>query len=59
MPIDVLRQMEKEGKIGKLHRYFYSTVGNGTAVASSRKFAEEYAKKMLAAGVQACSMTAT
>ena len=59
MPIDVLRQMEKEGKIGKLHRYFYSTVGNGTAVASSRKFAEEYAQKMLQAGVQACIMTST
>ena len=59
LPVDVLRQMEREGKIGKLHRYFYSTVGNGTAVASSRKFAEEYAKKMLAAGVQACIMTST
>ena len=59
MPIDVLRQMEREGKIGKLHRYFYSTVGNGTAVASSRKFAEEYAQKMLQAGVQACIMTST
>ena len=59
LPVDVLRQMEKEGKIGKLHRYFYTTVGNGTAVASSRKFAEEYAKKMLAAGVQACIMTST
>ena len=59
LPVDVLRQMEKEGKIGKLHRYFYSTVGNGTAVASSRKFAEEYAQKMLAAGVQACIMTST
>ena len=59
LPVDVLRQMEKEGKIGKLHRYFYSTVGNGTAVASSRKFAEEYAQKMLKAGVQACIMTST
>ena len=59
MPIDVLRQMEREGKIGKLHRYFYSTVGNGTAVASARKFAEEYAQKMLQAGVQACIMTST
>ena len=59
LPVDVLRQMEKEGKIGKLHRYFYTTVGNGTAVASSRKFAEEYAKKMLQDGVQACIMTST
>ena len=59
LPVDVLRQMEREGKIGKLHRYFYSTVGNGTAVASSKKFAAEYAQKLLKAGVHAVIMTST
>jgi glycine reductase len=51
--------MEREGKIGKLHRYFYTTVGNGTAVASSKKFAAEYAQKLLKAGVHAVIMTST
>lgn len=32
MPVDVLRDLESEGRIGSLHRYFYTTVGNGTAV---------------------------
>ena len=59
MPIDVLRQMEKEGKIGKLHRYFYTTVGNGTAVKSAKAFAAEYAQKFVAAGVDAVIMTST
>ena len=59
LPVDVLRQMEKEGKIGKLHRYFYTTVGTGTAVASSQKFAAEYAQKLLKAGVHAVIMTST
>ena len=59
LPVDVLRQMEKEGKIGKLHNKFYTTVGNGTAVASSKKFAEEYAQKLLKDGVQAVIMTST
>ena len=59
LPVDVLRQMEKEGNIGKLHRYFYTTVGNGTAVASSKKFAAEYAQKLLKAGVHAVIMTST
>ena len=59
LPVDVLRQMEKEGKIGKLHRYFYTTVGNGTAVASSKKFAAEYAQKLLRDGVHAVIMTST
>lgn len=59
LPVDVLRDMEKEGLIGKLHDYFYTTVGNGTAVASSKKFAAEYAQKLLSAGVDAVIMTST
>lgn len=31
LPLDVLRDLEKEGKIGKLYHVFYSTVGNGTS----------------------------
>ena len=50
---------EKEGKIGKLHDYFYTTVGNGTAVASAKAFAAEYAQKLLSAGVDAVIMTST
>ncbi len=59
LPVDVLREFEKEGKIGKLHDFFYTTVGNGTAVASAKKFAEEYAQKLLKAGVNAVIMTST
>lgn len=59
IPVDVLRDMEKEGKIGALHNYFYSTVGNGTAVASSKKFGEEIAKKLIADGVDAVILTST
>ena len=59
LPVDVLRDLEKEGKIGKLHRYFYTTVGNGTAVASSKKFAEEFSKELKADGVDAVILTST
>ena len=59
LPVDVLRDMEKEGRIGKLYRYFYTTVGNGTAVASSKAFAEEYAKKLKEDGVDCVIMTFT
>lgn len=59
LPVDVLREFEKEGKIGKLHRYFYSTVGNGTAVASSVSFATEFAKELISDNVQAVIMTST
>ena len=59
LPVDVLRKMEKEGKIGKLYDTFFTTVGNGTAVASSKAFAEEYAAKMKEYGVDAVIMTST
>ncbi|AKN33380.1 beta-aspartate methyltransferase [Clostridium carboxidivorans P7] len=59
LPVDVLRKMEKEGKIGSLHRYYYSTVGNGTAVASAKKFGENIAKELIADGVDAVILTST
>jgi glycine reductase len=59
LPVDVLRDLEKEGKIGKLHEFFYSTVGNGTAVASSKAFAAEFSQKLLSAGVDAVILTST
>ena len=59
LPVDVLRDLEKEGRIGELHRYFYSTVGNGTSVGSSKKFAEEFSKELIADGVDAVILTST
>ncbi len=59
IPVDVLREFEREGKIGSLHRYFYSTVGNGTAVASSKKYGQQIAKELIADGVTAVILTST
>ena len=54
-----MREMEASGRIGKLHNKFYTTVGNGTAVLSSKAFAEEYAQKMINDGVDCVIMTST
>lgn len=59
LPVDVLREFEKEGKIGKLHNKFYTTTGNGTAVKSSKAFAEEFSKKLLDDGVDVVILTST
>ncbi len=59
VPVDVLRLYEKEGKIGKLNDWFYSTVGNGTSVANSKRFAIEIAEKLLSQGVDAVILTST
>jgi len=59
LPVDVLRDFEKEGIIGKLHNKFYTTVGNGTSTKSSRQFAAEYAQKLKSDNVQAVILTST
>lgn len=59
LPVDVLRDIEKEGRIGSLHHLFYTTVGNGTAVANSKKFGTEMGKRLKAAGVDAVILTST
>ncbi len=59
LPVDVLRDLEKEGAIGELYRYFYTTTGNGTSVASSKAFAAEFSNKLIADGVDAVILTST
>ena len=59
VPVDAVRALEKEGKIGKLFPYFYSTVGNGTSVANAKKYASEIAHELVNEGVQAVILTST
>jgi glycine reductase len=59
LPVDVMRELEAEGVIGELHNLYYSTVGNGTAVASAKAFAKEIAEKLIGDGVQAVVLTST
>ena len=59
LPVDVLRKMEKEGKIGGIYPYFFTTVGNGTAVASAKKFGEAIGKELRDAGIKAAILTST
>lgn len=59
LPVDVLRELEREGVIGKLHDYFYTTVGNGTAVSSAKSFAREIANRLIFEGVHAVILTST
>lgn len=59
LPVDVLRDMEKEGVIGQLHRYYYATVGNGTSVGNAKGFAMEFAKELKADDVDAVILTST
>lgn len=59
LPLDAARALEREGVIGSLHGEFLSTVGNGTPVATAKRYGVEWAAELRKAGVQAAILTAT
>jgi betaine reductase len=59
LPLDVMRDLEREGRIGKLYDYWYSTVGNGTSVANAARYGAAIAQELKADGVTAVILTST
>ena len=59
VPLDILKEYEKEGRIGKVHELFYTTTGTGTSVGNSIKFGKEIGAELLAAGVDGVILTST
>ncbi len=58
-PLDVLRELEREGAIGKVHEVFYTTVGAGAPVERAQQFGREIAAELLAAKVDGVILTGT
>jgi glycine reductase len=59
LPVDVMRDFEREGIIGKLYNKFYTTVGNGTSTKNSKAFAADFAQRLKNDNVQAVILTST
>jgi glycine reductase len=59
VPVDVLRDMEKAGIVGKLHDQFISTSGLANPLANSRRLGQEIAAKLKQEGVDAVILTST
>ena len=59
LPVDVVRDLERDGTIGKLHETVYSTTGVATTLAHSARMGREIAEKLRAAGVDAVILTST
>lgn len=59
VPVDAMRTYEKEGKIGKLHEYFYSTVGTGTTQAEAARMGKEILEHLKEAKVDGVILTST
>jgi glycine reductase len=59
VPLDVARELEREGAIGKLHEVIYSTTGVATTLAHSERMGREIAARLRAARVDAVILTST
>lgn len=59
IPVDALRNLEKEGVFGSLTDYFITTTGTGTATNSAKRFAEEYVPLLKEDHVDAVIMVST
>ncbi|MBI3076866.1 MAG: glycine/betaine/sarcosine/D-proline family reductase selenoprotein B, partial [Deltaproteobacteria bacterium] len=46
VPLDVLRELEAEGRIGAVHEILYVTVGAGAPLANARRFGQEIAAEL-------------
>jgi glycine reductase len=59
LPLDAVRALLAEGRVGALHERYYATVGNGTAVSSAAAFGQAIAAELRDAEVQAVILTST
>ncbi len=59
VPLDILRDLEKNGKIGKVHELFYSTSGTGASLLNGEAFGRAIAEMLNKAGVDAAIMVST
>jgi glycine reductase len=59
LPLDTMRKLEKERKIGQLHPFYYATVGNGTSVANAEKFAHNIIPELRESQINAVILTST
>ncbi|PKN67899.1 MAG: hypothetical protein CVU57_01410 [Deltaproteobacteria bacterium HGW-Deltaproteobacteria-15] len=59
LPLDVMRDLEKEHGFSRLHPYYYTTTGAGTPADVARKIGKELAAELKTQGVSAVLLTST
>ena len=59
VPLSALREFEKEGKIGEVSHYFYSTTGNLATHKDARRMGAEIAEALKAEEVDAAFLVST
>lgn len=59
VPLDGMRRLVQEGRVGGLYHRFFSTCGIGTNIANAKRIGAGIARELLDAGVQAAIYTST
>lgn len=59
VPLNPLRKLEEEGRIGKIYPWFFSTAGVGTNIKTSQDLGAQIASELLEAGIHAAILTST
>lgn len=59
VPVDIMREMERSGAIGKLHEEFYSTAGVANVVDTVAKMGKMMAEDLKASSVSGVILTST
>jgi glycine reductase len=59
VPLDVMRELEREGVIGKLHDSFISTSGLANPLSNTRRMGREMAERAKELGIDAIILTST
>jgi glycine reductase complex component B subunit gamma len=59
VPLDVMRELEREGVIGKLYDAFLSTSGLANPLSNTRRMGREMAQRVKQLGIDAVILTST
>ncbi|TMA57936.1 MAG: glycine/betaine/sarcosine/D-proline family reductase selenoprotein B, partial [Deltaproteobacteria bacterium] len=59
VPLDTMRDLEREGVFGKLHEFVHSTGGAHAAVENATNIGQAIAARLKAAGVTGVILTST
>jgi glycine reductase len=59
VPLDVMRELERERAFGRLHDFYYATTGVATTVEIARKMGRAIAAELRDAGVSGVILTST
>jgi glycine reductase len=59
VPLDAMREMQREGVIGELHNEFLATSGLANPLSNTRRMGREMAEKIKSLGIDAVILTST